>query len=105
MVNPRKAYPVDPWLIPLYEQSGRPNLGHALETVVMVELIRVFLDVSDPSTRKREVRAPEAASKELPDAKPLLLPLDSTPPQPPMPEPLHWKPASAWLPDWKEEMQ
>ncbi|MBN1547185.1 MAG: hypothetical protein JW902_11045 [Syntrophaceae bacterium] len=69
------------------------------------ELIQVCLDVSDPSTRKREVRALEAASKELPDAKPLLLTLDSTPPQPLLPEPLHWKPASAWLLDRKEEMQ
>jgi hypothetical protein len=40
MVNPRKAYPVDPGLIPLYERTGRPNLGHALETVVLLELER-----------------------------------------------------------------
>lgn len=40
MVNPRKAYPVDPGLIPVYERSGRPNLGHALETVVFLELER-----------------------------------------------------------------
>jgi predicted AAA+ superfamily ATPase len=133
MVNPRKAYPVDPGLIPLYERTGRLNLGHALETVVLVELerrgrqvayvrtkegfevdflattplqypelIQVCLDVSDPATREREVRALEAASKELPDADPLLLTLDSTPPQPPLPPPLQWKPASAWLLDWKE---
>jgi predicted AAA+ superfamily ATPase len=133
MVNPRKAYPVDPGLIPLYERTGRLNLGHALETVVLVELerrgrqvayvrtkegfevdflattplqypelIQVCLDVSDPATREREVRALEAASKELPDADPLLLTLDSTPPQPPLPPPLQWKPASAWLLDRKE---
>lgn len=40
MVNPRKAYPVDPGLIPVYERTGRPNLGHALETVVLIELER-----------------------------------------------------------------
>lgn len=40
MVNPRKAYPVDPGLIPLYERTGRSNLGHALETAVLVELER-----------------------------------------------------------------
>jgi len=40
MVNPRKAYPVDPAIIHLYERSGRANLGHALETVVLVELER-----------------------------------------------------------------
>ena len=52
MVNPRKAYPVDPGLIPIFDRSGRANLGHALETAVLVELER----------RRREVtyvRTPE----------------------------------------------
>ena len=40
MVNPRKAYPIDSGLIALYERSGRQNLGHALETVVLLELER-----------------------------------------------------------------
>jgi hypothetical protein len=40
MVNPRKVYPVDPGLIPIYERLGRPNLGHALETAVFLELER-----------------------------------------------------------------
>jgi uncharacterized protein len=40
MVNPRKAYPVDPGLIPLFDRTGRANLGHALETVVLLELER-----------------------------------------------------------------
>jgi predicted AAA+ superfamily ATPase len=40
MVNPRKAYPVDPGLIPVFDRSGRRNLGHALETTVLVELER-----------------------------------------------------------------
>ncbi len=40
MVNPRKAYPVDPGLIPVYERAGRANRGRALETVVLLELER-----------------------------------------------------------------
>lgn len=40
MVNPRKAYPVDPGLIPVFDRSGHANLGHALETVVRIELER-----------------------------------------------------------------
>ena len=40
MVNPRKAYPIDPGLIPIYEKTGRANLGHALETAVHIELLR-----------------------------------------------------------------
>jgi hypothetical protein len=39
-VNPRKAYPIDPGLSALFERSGRPNLGHALENVVLLELER-----------------------------------------------------------------
>lgn len=40
MANPRKAYPVDPGLIPLYERSGREHHGRALETAVLLELER-----------------------------------------------------------------
>lgn len=40
MVNPRKAYPIDPGLIPIYERVGRDNLGHAFETAVFIELRR-----------------------------------------------------------------
>ncbi|HYA02496.1 MAG TPA: ATP-binding protein [Syntrophobacteria bacterium] len=128
MVNPRKAYPVDSGFIPIYERTGRPNLGHALETAVLVELerrgcqtayvrtkegfevdflasapgqpsdlIQVCLDVFDPATREREVRALGAAAAEFPAARPLLLTLDSMPPRPPLPAPLRWRPASAWL--------
>ena len=46
MVNPRKAYPVDPGLIPVYDHTGRANLGHALETAVCIELERRRLDVT-----------------------------------------------------------
>ncbi len=40
MVNPRKAYPVDPGLIPVFDRTGRANLGHAPETAVLLELER-----------------------------------------------------------------
>jgi uncharacterized protein len=40
MVNPRKAYPIDPGLIPLYERMGREHRGRALETVILLELER-----------------------------------------------------------------
>lgn len=40
MVNPRKVYPVDPGLIPVFDRSGKANLGHALETCVLLELER-----------------------------------------------------------------
>lgn len=46
MVNPRKAYPVDPGLIALFERSGREHQGRALETAVMLELERRGFDVS-----------------------------------------------------------
>jgi len=40
MVNPRKVYPIDPGLISLFDRTGRANIGHALETCVMLELER-----------------------------------------------------------------
>lgn len=40
MVNPRKCYPIDPGLIPVFDRTGRSNLGHALETAVFLELER-----------------------------------------------------------------
>lgn len=39
-VNPRKVYPVDAALIPAFDRSGKANLGHALETAVLIELQR-----------------------------------------------------------------
>lgn len=45
MRNPRKVYPIDPALIPLYERSGRENRGRSLETVVLLELERRGYDV------------------------------------------------------------
>jgi hypothetical protein len=46
MVNPRKAYPVDPGLIPAFDRVRRANLGHALETVVFLELERKRMQVT-----------------------------------------------------------
>jgi len=43
--NPRKIYPADPGLIKAFDASGRANLGHALETVVLNELERRGADV------------------------------------------------------------
>lgn len=40
MVNPRKAYPIDPGLIAVFDRSGKANAGHALETAVLLELMR-----------------------------------------------------------------
>jgi len=45
MVNPRKVYPIDPGLIPIFDRSGKANLGHALETCVLLELDRRGADV------------------------------------------------------------
>jgi predicted AAA+ superfamily ATPase len=128
MVNPRKAYPIDPGLISLYERTGRANLGHALETAVFLELerrgyetdyvrtrdgyevdffaydpegkstlIQVCTEVSDPVTYEREVRALTAAAAEYRGALPLLLTFDTRPPHLPLPKPLRWQPAIAWL--------
>ncbi len=45
-VNPRKVYPVDPALIPAFDRSGKANLGHALETAVLIELERRGCEVT-----------------------------------------------------------
>jgi predicted AAA+ superfamily ATPase len=39
-VNPRKIYPVDTGLMALFDPSGKPNTGHALEVVVLHECLR-----------------------------------------------------------------
>lgn len=46
MVNPRKAYPIDMGLIPVFDPTGRANLGHALETAVVLELERRGAQIS-----------------------------------------------------------
>lgn len=46
MVNPRKIYPVDQGLIPIYDRTGRSNVGHALETAVVIEAQRRRCEVT-----------------------------------------------------------
>jgi hypothetical protein len=46
MVNPRKAHTIDPGLIPVFDRSGRANVGHALETAVAIEPERRHLDLT-----------------------------------------------------------
>ena len=60
-------------------------------------LIQVCADVSAPATYEREIRALAAAAAEHPEALPLLLTFDTLPPRPPLPRPLRWQPAIAWL--------
>jgi uncharacterized protein len=45
-VNPRKAYPADPALIPVFDRSGKANTGHALETTIFIELQRQRAEVA-----------------------------------------------------------
>ncbi len=46
LTNPRKAYPVDPGLIALFERSGLQQRGPALETTILLELQRRGFDVT-----------------------------------------------------------
>jgi len=46
MVNPRKVYPIDMGLIPVFDRSGKANIGHALETAVNLELERRGAEIS-----------------------------------------------------------
>ncbi|MBL9114481.1 MAG: ATP-binding protein [Verrucomicrobiaceae bacterium] len=127
MVNPRKAYPVDPGLIPVFERTRRANTGHALETAVLLELerrgasigylrtssgyeidfhadfpdgsiqiIQVCADLSSKETLEREVRALLDAQGAHPQATPLLLSMDASPPAS-LPSGIHWQSAAAWL--------
>jgi uncharacterized protein len=128
MRNPRKAHPIDPGLIPVYERAGRENRGRSLETAILLELerrgysagwirvgdvnevdffaehpveepllIQVSLDTASAATWEREVRSLEAAAEAYPDARPLLITLDPTPPGRPLPKPLEWRSATQWL--------
>jgi len=116
MRNPRKVYPIDPGLMPVYERAGRENRGRSLETVVLLELerrgyetgwvrvgedlevdfyaesrvdepllVQVSLDTASETTWEREIRALQAAAEAYPEARPLLLTLDPTPPFDPYP--------------------
>ena len=58
MVNPRKVYPVDPGLIPVFDRTGRANPGHALETAVLLELERRGHEVTYVRTPKGYLEKP-----------------------------------------------
>lgn len=60
-------------------------------------LIQVCADLSDPATRERELRGLESAGREYPKARRLLLTMDATPPEPPLPGNIEWRPAADWL--------
>jgi hypothetical protein len=129
MVNPRKVHPVDPALIPIFDQTGRANRGHALETIVRVELerrrmgvtyvktrdgfevdflarfpgkppllIQVAAELTDATTREREIRALLAAKAEHPQAS---LHLVSLTPElaSGIPDEIEMHPAWRWLLD------
>ncbi len=127
-VNPRKVYPADPALIPVFDRSGKANTGHALESVVFTELqrrraeiayvktangyeidflarypdgseelIQVCSSIDDPVTRDREVRALEDAANEHPNAKQLILTMESRIPFPEVPKSILTTPAWAWM--------
>jgi predicted AAA+ superfamily ATPase len=128
MRNPRKVYPVDPGLIPVYERASRENRGRSLEIAVLLELerrgydigwvrvgddlevdfyaesqvadpllIQVSLDTASEATWEREIRSLEAAAEAYPEARPLLITLDPTPPSQSLPGRLEWYSASQWL--------
>jgi len=69
------------------------------KTTFLWQCIQDCLDLSAPPTREREERALAAAAAEFPEATPLLITVDSMPPQPPLLSPLRWRPAAAWVLD------
>lgn len=52
MSNPRKVYPVDPGLIPIFDRSGRMQPSKALETAVCIDLLRRGAEIGYIRTRK-----------------------------------------------------
>ncbi|MBF0245272.1 MAG: ATP-binding protein [Planctomycetes bacterium] len=127
-VNPRKVYPADTGFIPVFDRSGRPNIGHVLETAVFVELqrrraevayvrnedggevdflarypggsqelIQVCASVTEPETLARELRGLQVATSGFPQARQLLLTLESRLPFPAVPESVSIQPAWQWM--------
>ena len=127
MVNPRKSYPVDAGLISVFDRTGRANVGHALETAVLVELerrrrettyvrtpegfevdflaradgppelIQVCADASSDATATRELRALTAAGAMFPSAKKRLLTLNRRGLPPEAAEDVIAQPAYEWI--------
>jgi uncharacterized protein len=50
-VNPRKVYPADTGLIPVFDRSAKTNIGHILETAVFTELQRRGAEVGYVKTK------------------------------------------------------
>jgi len=50
MVNPRKAYPVDPGIVALFDSSSSGQVGHCLETCVLLELERRGAEIAYAKT-------------------------------------------------------
>ncbi len=64
MVNPRKAYPVDPGLIPIFDRVSPADSRRALETAVLIELERRGMTVTyvrTPEGREVDFLARSAA--------------------------------------------
>ena len=127
-VNPRKVYPADTGLIPVFDRSLKPNLGHSLEVAVFHELqrrgydvgywkttsgyevdfaargpagmrnlIQVCTSLDEEQTRQRELRALQEAREDWPDARPLMLTLESRLPYPDVPSGVTVMPAWEWI--------
>ena len=127
-VNPRKVYPADTGLIPVFDRSLKRNSGHSLEVAVFHELqrrgcdlgfwktasgyeidfaatspdgqralIQVCSSLDDAQTREREFRALQEAREEWPNAKGLVLTLESRLPYPPVPPGTTVMPAWEWM--------
>jgi uncharacterized protein len=60
-------------------------------------LIQVSLDTEAPETWDREMRALEEAAAAHPNARPLLITLDDSPPRRPLPAGMEWTSAARWL--------
>lgn len=60
-------------------------------------LVQVSMDTAADATWEREVRALEMAAQEYPDADPVLITQDPTPPLRALPDPLQWMAATEWL--------
>jgi predicted AAA+ superfamily ATPase len=48
--NPRKVYPIDPAIIQAFDRSAKANVGHLLETVVLIELERRSCEIGYVAT-------------------------------------------------------
>lgn len=110
MASARSAFPVASCLRRIDQcraDAGGESLGTFLQAEGLAEhpveqplLIQVSLDTAEDATWEREVRSLEAAAEEYPDARPLLITLDPTPPSRPLPAPLEWRSATEWLLEW-----